>query len=78
MSYVLSPAVQDVVQEFISTGSYSSADEVMLDALSALRARQEDHAALAASIAQMEAGLARPFDEVAEEIRLKHGFPADA
>jgi Arc/MetJ-type ribon-helix-helix transcriptional regulator len=78
MNYALSPTVHDAVREFMSTGSYSSADELMLDALSALRERQEDHAAMAASIAEMEAGLARPFDEVAEEIRVKHGFPADA
>jgi hypothetical protein len=78
MSHALSPTVRDVVQEFMATGGYASEDELLLEALLALRQRREEYAALAASIADMEAGHVRPFDEVADEIRRKHGFPANA
>jgi predicted transcriptional regulator len=74
MARQLSPAVEEIVEQYLTTGGYSSSDDVLLDALAALRQRDEDTAAIAEGLAAMEAGEVFPLDQVADEIRRRHGF----
>ena len=76
MAHILGPAVEKIVEQYVTTGSYSTSDEVLLDALAALRQRDDDVAAIAEGIAAMEAGEVLPLDQVADEIRRRHGFSA--
>jgi predicted transcriptional regulator len=78
MAYVLGSAVEEIVQQYLMTGSYSSPDELLLDALAALRQRDEDVAAIAEGIAAMEAGEVYPLEQVVDEIRRRHGFSAES
>jgi putative addiction module CopG family antidote len=72
MSYELSSEVTRAIDALLATGKYSSHDEVLRDALNALRQRDEDLAAIAAGIADMEAGRYRSFAVVDSEFRKRH------
>lgn len=82
MAYQLSPDLERLVRQRMTAGGYSSEDEVLRDALSALEqfghseedAKQEDQDAAAAvreGAADMEAGRMRPLREVLAEARSK-------
>jgi Arc/MetJ-type ribon-helix-helix transcriptional regulator len=76
MSIDLSPDVWNEIQRQLSSGSYTSPDEVMRVALAALRSRDEEVFAIQESIDDMEAGLGRPFREFDREFRQRNGLPA--
>jgi len=75
MSYQLPADLTETIQSLLATGKYASQDDVLRDALAALRQRDLDLAAIAAGIADMEAGRYRPFVEVDAEFRKRHGIP---
>jgi predicted transcriptional regulator len=59
----------------IASGSYTSPDEVLRDALAALRTREQEVVAIQEGIDDMEAGRVRPFREFDREFqhRLQRG-----
>jgi len=68
--------VEEQVKQFVASGQYASEEDVLRDALRALRRQSDDLAAIREAIADMEAGdRGRPFDEFVEESRRKHGIP---
>jgi Arc/MetJ-type ribon-helix-helix transcriptional regulator len=78
MPYTLSIEAQRLVDEYLSTGQYSSPDDVVIDALRTLRDKQDDLAAIRAGLEDVKAGRIRPMHEVAEEIRLQLGIEKSA
>ena len=68
MSYIPSQTVHDAIRQFMVGGSYASEDQLLLDAFSALRQR-EDLAAVRDGIADFEAGRVRPLDDVFDDLR---------
>jgi predicted transcriptional regulator len=74
MAYSFPPDLERLVRDEMSAGVYPTEDDLLRDAISALRGQREDVAAVRAGIADMEAGRVRPFQEVAAEIRSRRGF----
>ena len=78
MDYQFPPDLKQLVTEQLATGQYRSEDDVLRDALLALKWRRAETAAIAEGIEDMEAGRYRSADEVNADIRRKHNFPQDA
>ena len=79
MAYQFPADVQDQLRQRIATGLYATEDDVLRDALRALKLQEEDVAAVQLAIADMEAGdRGKPFDEFFEEFRRKRKIPQDA
>ena len=78
MAYQFPPDIDQRVKSQLATGQYRTEDDVLREALDALRRQDEELQAIREGIADMEAGRYRPLDEVDAEIRDKHGFPQDA
>jgi Arc/MetJ-type ribon-helix-helix transcriptional regulator len=76
MSIDLAPVVWDEIQRQISMEGYSSADEVLRDALAALR-REEDLRAIQAGIDDMKAGRVMSLEDFDREFRQEKGIAAD-
>ena len=74
MSCELPPDVNAQVRHWMETGLYASEADVLRDALSALKSRDEEVAAIQAGIDDMNAGRILPFDTVDSEIRERFGF----
>jgi len=74
MSYQLPPDVTHLVNEQLATGQFGSTDEVLREALKALK-RNAEIAAIAEGIADMEAGRYRSLDDVDADLCRKHNFP---
>jgi antitoxin ParD1/3/4 len=77
MPYEFAPDVERLLKEQMEAGKYTSEDDVLRDALTALRDRNEDMEAIREGIADMEAGRMRPLEEVSERISRKYGFASD-
>jgi putative addiction module CopG family antidote len=77
MSVDLSPEVWNEIQRQLASGSYASPDEVLRDALAALRTRDEEVLAIQEAIDEMEAGRGRPFREFDREFRERNRLPAE-
>ena len=75
MSYSFPPRIDRLFQDRLSSGLYSSEDEVLLEAMLALRDRDETVAAVQEGLADMEAGRVRTLQEVDAEMRKKHRIP---
>ena len=71
----LPPDVTQAIKSLLATGKYASQEDVLREALDVLRQRDDDRAAIAAGIADMEAGQYRPFAEVDVEFRGRHNIP---
>ena len=79
MNYEFPPDVKEQVRQRIANGQYATEDDVLRDALTALKRQDEDVAAVKEAIADMEAGdRGKPFDEFVEQFRRKHNIPQDA
>lgn len=78
MAYQFPPDLKELVNQQLATGQYGSEDDVLRDALKALKWRSAETAAIAEGIEDMEAGRYRSLDEVDAELRRKHDFPQDA
>jgi putative addiction module CopG family antidote len=76
MSLDLAPDVWNEIQRQLATGSYSSHDEVLREALAALRFREEEVQAIQAGIDDMEAGRVMQIREFDRQFRQRNGLPA--
>ena len=73
------PDLEEQLKERMASGQYASEDDVLREALRALKRQDEDVAALKEAIADMEAGdRGRSFDEFVDDFRKKHNIPQDA
>ena len=77
MAFTFPPDLAPLVDGQMATGKYPSEEDLLREALQALVDRNEGIAAIAEGIADMEAGRVRPFTEVVNEIRAKHGFAVE-
>jgi Arc/MetJ-type ribon-helix-helix transcriptional regulator len=75
MNYQLPSDLTQTIQSLLATGKYASQEDVLRNALDALRRRDEDLAAITAGIEDMEAGRYRPFAEIDAEFRQRHDIP---
>ena len=66
-----------LIEEHMASGHYRSEDDLLVDALAALDARQIELAAIQEGIEDMEAGRVQPLDTIVDSIRAKHAFSAD-
>lgn len=78
MAYQFPTDIEQRIKAQLSSGDYQTEDDVLRDALDALRQRKDDLAAIQAGIEDMEAGRYRPFSEIDAEFRKKHNIQQDA
>ena len=78
MSYSFSDALDQMVREELATGVYLTEDEVLVDAMRALRERNESIAGLQEGLADLNAGRIRGLEEVDAALRAKHAIPRNA
>ena len=76
MSVDLAPDVWDEIQRQIATGSFSSHDEVLREALAALRFRKNEVLAIQEGINDMEAGRVTPIREFDRDFRRRNALHA--
>jgi putative addiction module CopG family antidote len=76
MSVDLSPDVWNEVQRQLATGTFASPDEVLREALAALRSRDAEILAIQEGIDDMEAGRVAPLDEFDRDFRRRNGIAA--
>lgn len=77
MSIDLSPTAQQLLNEQMARGGFSSPSDLVEQALRLYgfhTTKEESIAALRESAAEMEAGETVPADQVFEEIRSRHGW----
>ncbi|MBW3540767.1 MAG: type II toxin-antitoxin system ParD family antitoxin [Planctomycetes bacterium] len=75
MAYQFPPDVEERVQEQMASGRYGSADDVLRDALDALKRDDEDVAAEQEAIADWRAGdEGVTLDEAFAALRARHGL----
>jgi Arc/MetJ-type ribon-helix-helix transcriptional regulator len=67
--------VTQTIQSLLATGRYRSEEDVLRHALDALQHRDDDAAAIAAGIADMEAGRCEPFEKFDAEFRKRNNIP---
>ena len=76
MSYTFPPDLQKLVEARLTSGGYSTADEVLRDALRALAEEDEDLAAVREGLADWRAGdTGLPVSEAFDQIRSGQGSP---
>ena len=76
MSVDLAPDVWSEIQRQLAEGGYASHDEVLREALAALRWREEEVQAIREGIADMEAGRMVTLEEFDREFRRRNALPA--
>jgi putative addiction module CopG family antidote len=76
MSVDLSPDVWNEIQRQLDSGAFSSPNEVVREALAALRVREMELVAIQAGIDDMEAGRVTPLSEFDREFRERNHLPS--
>ena len=76
MSIDLSSDVVSEIQRQVATGVFATPDEVVREALAALRDREAEVLAIQEGIDDMEAGRTRPIREFDREFRQRNGLSA--
>jgi Arc/MetJ-type ribon-helix-helix transcriptional regulator len=76
MSIDLSPDIWNEIQRQVATGAFATPDEVLREALAALRFRDDEVLAIQQGIDDMEAGRVTPLREFDREFRRRNGLPA--
>jgi Arc/MetJ-type ribon-helix-helix transcriptional regulator len=76
MSVDLSPVVLNEIKRQVGTGVFANPDEVLREALAALRDRECAVLAIQGGIDDMEAGRVRPIREFDRDFRSRNGLPA--
>jgi predicted transcriptional regulator len=74
MSYSFPPVLDQLVRDELATGVYRSEDEVLVEAMQALRDRDQAIAGIREGLADLEAGRVRPLCDVDAQLRTKHGI----
>jgi Arc/MetJ-type ribon-helix-helix transcriptional regulator len=77
MSYQFPSDRDEEMRRRMATGQYSSEDDVLRDALSALRWRDEEVAAIREGIEDMEAGRVQTLRKFDREFRERKNIPQD-
>ncbi len=78
MSVDLSPDIWNEIQRQVATGVFATPDDVLREALAALRDREREVLAIQEGIDDMEAGRMRPIREFDREFRQRNGLrPAE-
>lgn len=75
MAYGFPPDLDRMVREELAAGTYRSEDDVLVEAMQALRERDESLAGIREGLADMHAGRVRPLGDVDAELRTKYGIP---
>ena len=78
MSYLFPPVLERLVREELATGVYNSEDDVLVEAMQALRDRDEAIAGIREGLSDLDAGRVRPLCDVDAELRNKHGIARNA
>jgi Arc/MetJ-type ribon-helix-helix transcriptional regulator len=78
MSYSFPPELDRLVREELSTGVYASEDELLLEAVHALRDRGETVKGIGEGLADLQASRVRPLGVVDAEIRKKYDLRLNA
>lgn len=73
MSFSFSEDLRTLIDQQLATGRYTSEEDVLREALFALRERDEDLVALREGIADMEAGRVRPLKDVFDDLERRLG-----
>lgn len=74
MDFTLPASVQHKVDVQLATGRFARAEDVLNEALDFYAEHQATLGDLQASLDDIRAGCVRPLKEVADEIRMKHGW----
>ena len=74
MSYPFPPVLDRLVREELATGVYSSEDDVLVEAMQALRDRDETIAGIREGLSDLDTGRVRLLGDVDAELRTKHGI----
>ena len=74
MSYPFPPVLDRLVREELATGVYNSEDDVLVEAMQALRDRDETIAGIREGLSDLDAGRVRLLSDVDAELRTKHGI----
>ena len=69
MSYSFPPELDRLVREGLATGEYASEDDLLLEALRALRDRSEAIAGIREGLADLEAGRVQPLGDFDAQLR---------
>ena len=77
MQFEIPADVNAQIDAHFSTGRYASREDVLREALEALRHWSEELTAIRGGIADMEAGRVRPFAEFDREFRERHGMASN-
>ena len=79
MAYQFSPDVEELVRDRMASGNYESEEDVLRDALEALRLEDEELRAIEEALDDVENGdQGIPLDEAFASLRAKFNIPADA
>jgi predicted transcriptional regulator len=78
MPYPFPPELGQLVQEGLATGAYASENDFLLEAVRALRERDEAVAGIREGLADLERGRMRPLEAVDAALRNKYRIPRDA
>ena len=74
MSYLFPPMLGRLVREELASGAYKSEDDVLVEALQALRDRDKTIAGIREGLVDLDAGRVRPLGDVDAQLRTKHGI----
>ena len=74
MPLQVSSELAATIEEEMATGQFASEEQLLREALAALREQREDFAAIQSGIDDWQAGRTRPIAEVAAEIRQHFGW----
>lgn len=78
MAYPFPPMLDQLVREELATGVYGSEDDVLVEAMQALRDRDEAIAGIREGLSDLDAGRVRSLGDVDAELRTKHGIAPNA
>jgi putative addiction module CopG family antidote len=78
MAYQFPPDLDEAIRERMSSGRYSSEDDVLREALRALRWQDQEIAAIREGIEDMEAGRTKPLREFDRDFRKRNNIAQDA
>jgi predicted transcriptional regulator len=78
MSYPFPPELGQLVQEGLATGAYASENDLLLEAVRALRERDDTVVGINEGLADLDQGRVRPLGEVDAALCNKYGILRDA
>ncbi len=73
----LSSEVDQLIREQMASGQYASENDLIAQAIQALRLKEQEVAAIQAGIDDMEAGRVVPLREFDRDFRTRHSVPRE-